>query len=253
MSTATLEQTAVQTPVASVEPVSTEPTVKPVEGQTTEQPTETKPVEKPAEEQESSTIRDMRRALKRKDAEMRELRQMVESAIPKPQAPTQEQFPDVGSFIDARIAYNQQQYQAPMANPLAEKMAEATKAHADFSEKIHDIDHVDFKKNGQALTEAMQTLQYGSDVLYHLASNPEVAEEIAILPPAAFAARLGEIHADIRREKNAPKKASNAPAPVKPVGGNASVQPDPSKMTDKEWLDARREKRKQEMLKRMGR
>jgi hypothetical protein len=98
------------------------------------------------------------------------------------------------------------------------KFSEARKAHEDFDDALEDINHVMFTPEAEvALRQSIETLPYGSELLYHIAKNPDLAEEIALLPPAAFAAKLGDIHGDIRREKTTQKKTSAAPAPIKPV------------------------------------
>jgi hypothetical protein len=236
------------TPETVVEPV-VEP-VLPVEPSTenatpeTKKPDEAKPDDKKPEE-ESSVIKDIRRANRRLQAELREVKEKLQTAIPKELPPTREQFQDDGQFVDARYAFNRRQEQVaqqPTASVVQDKISQATREHADFAEKMREIDHVRFPS--AQLNEAMSTLQYGADVLYHLASNPEVAEEIAVLPPAAFAARLGEINAEIRIAKRTPKLVSSAPAPLNSEKSGATPPKGYDAMTPEEFHKVRMAERK---------
>ena len=205
------------------EPIQETPAV--AESQPVAETSEVKPevkAEEKAPDEESSVIKEMRRALKRQQRENADLRRMVETAIPKEQPPTREQYQNDESFVDARFAYNQRvaQTPSPVDAVLSEKVAEATKQHADFTEKMGDIEHVMFHR--PTLAAALEPFQYASEVLYHLASNPEVAEEVARLSPIAMSARLGEIHSDIRREKKTTKPVSKAPAPITPASSSAT-------------------------------
>jgi len=97
------------------------------------------------------------------------------------------------------------------------------------------------------------------DVLYYLASHPDESAEIAMLPPAKAAIRIGRIEAmlevpvplenkpeDKPDDKVVPpvKKQTNAPEPITPVRTDGVTEKDPSKMSAKEyraWRESNKE------------
>lgn len=84
-------------------------------------------------------------------------------------------------------------------------------------------------------------------LFYHLGKHPEIAQEIVELPPARMAVRLAKLATDLNKPA-APKPVSQAPAPVKPIGGGStSVETDPEKMSTEQWMkwhDEQQEKRR---------
>lgn len=201
------------------------------------------------EEEESSVIRQMRKQLKnqaRMIAEMRSTSAPQEQ--PQPPLINRNDFADDADYIAAKVLDRVQQSipqsGPPQIAPLQVKLEEAKKAHSDFDEALRDIDHVFFSDRHQAaLNDAMGSLEHGSEVLYHLAKNPELAEEFSMLPPAALAAKIGEIHGDIKRSKTAKPRPSSAPAPITPVSGSVKPIRGYDEMSDEEFVATRRKER----------
>jgi hypothetical protein len=259
MSTETLEQIA-------TEPVETnandttpsQPVEKQDTGETSESAETNEPEAAEGEEKEKPFVelrkhaRELERSVKRIARENAELREMVKKTIPAEQPPVREQFADEAQFIQATVQHELRKVQAqqPSSNPIAAKFDEAKRNYKDFDEKMRDIDHVRFPTG--IVQNVIASLPYGSDVLYRLASNPEEAEEVAALPPEAIAARLGEMHADIRREKTKIKKASSAPKPPPKIGQRGAVKIDLSKLSDKEYLVYKRQERFNKLKERLG-
>jgi hypothetical protein len=83
-------------------------------------------------------------------------------------------------------------------------------------------------------------------LFFHLGKNPELAQEIADLPPARMAVRLTRIASEINKPP-APKAVSKAPAPVTPIGpGPTNTDKSPDDMTMEEfirWDEERQAKR----------
>jgi hypothetical protein len=214
---------------------------KPVEA---EGSTEQKQDEAQSASDDNSVIRQMRKQLRQQQKEIAALRQaQIQTAQPDPK-PSRDNFQTDADYIQAEVAYQMKQAQA--ATPRSEgifetKFAETRKTHADFEQALEDIDHVAFTPEAQvSLRQAVETLQHGGEILYHIAKNPDLAEELALLPPAAFAARLGDIHGDIRQAKNA-KTVSKAPAPITPVSGApAKIDKSYDDITDQAEFLARR-------------
>jgi hypothetical protein len=210
---------------------------------------EAKPEEEKRPEEENSVIRQMRKTLRMQQKQIAELRQA--QLVKTEPAPVRDNYQSDAEYIQAEVSHQLKQVQnaTPKAPDVFEsKFNETAKAHPDFNEIIHDTDHIDFGANAPVLKQAVETLSYGGEILYHLAKNPELAEELAILPPAAFAARLGDIHGDIRQSKT--KQVSRAPAPITPVSGAASKS-DKSydEITDQAEFEARRRKEKEAVRK----
>lgn len=115
------------------------------------------------------------------------------------------------------------------------------------SENIPDWDDVyqvvkdgDMKIPSLAQVPIIEAGKYGPYILYYLAKNPEVAEELFTLSPSRIAARIGQIEILVaeqvdkespsKKEKETaapspkPKPVSTAPAPINPVGGGTKQQ-----------------------------
>jgi predicted RNase H-related nuclease YkuK (DUF458 family) len=213
---------------------------------------EVKTEDKPPE-QESSVIREMRRALKRQGRELQELRQMQAIALQKEEpAPTRENYADDASYLRAEIAHQVKQQIQPQTKPpdiLEQTREAARKNHADFDEALQDIDHIHFRqKSVEVFADAIETLEHGDELYYRLVKNPELTERLAALPPNAFAVKLGEIHSDIMREKKEKKPVSKAPAPISPVTSSVPPAKDYDSLTPEEFAKRRYDERKKHRL-----
>jgi hypothetical protein len=247
---------AKETPVVEL-PVVETAEQKPVEAQAEPvkaEGTEEAKTDEPKTEEENSVIRQMRKQLRQQQKQISELRQAQVQVQPEPE-PTRDNFNSEEAFIDARVDYKLKQTQQviPKTPDVFEtKFEETIKTHSDFKDALEDIDHVMFTPDAQqSIRQAVETLPYGGDVLYHLAKNPALAEELALLPPAAFAARLGDIHGSIRQAKTV-KQVSKAPAPITPVSGSAKVEKSYDDMDQAEFMAARRREKEAYRKSRFG-
>lgn len=214
---------------------------------------EKKPEEKKPENlEDNSVIRQMRRALKNAQRELSELkRAQVQQQVAAQPAPERTQFQTEGAYLQAAIEHHNRQQQAlqqaPAVDILEQTRRDARAAHPDFDQALRSIEHIRFKQESlNALAESLETLEFGPELYYHLAKNPEVTEDLAILSPAAFAARIGELHADIRRNKQQPpaKPVSKAPAPITPVTNGTPPSKGYDQMTPEEFHQVRMKERK---------
>lgn len=116
-----------------------------------------------------------------------------------------------------------------------EKIAEAEAKHEDYRETVGSLesafDGID-PDHGQFLADTIMSMESGTDVLYHLAQNPDLAVNIAGQNPVNAALALGRLEASLA-EPAAPKptvKASKAPNPPKSLNkGNSprlAIKPD---------------------------
>jgi hypothetical protein len=249
--------------VITPEPVSTPEIVEQVTPEATAaEGGESKPVEKTFSQKELDEIFKKRLSKERRKRIEIETRYKVEQEMrqrPVQQPvtdgePKREQFNDYEGFIEARAEWKadqrvnerlakQSEDRQQQAHQDTERKAvedfqkrsrEAAKSIPDFEEVVSDSDAIVTK----AMAEAIVSSEDGHLIVYHLAKNPDEAERIASLSPAAQAREIGKIEATL--SKPAPKKPSGAPAPISPVGGKASAtsaEPDPS--NTKDWIDWR--------------
>ena len=120
-----------------------------------------------------------------------------------------------------------------------QRLEKATAELPDFKEVIEssDVPMSDFMRD--AIVES----DLGPKVAYWLANNPDEAKKIASMSPLATVKAIGRIEERLESQAKAPKKPTAAPAPLKPVGGKASVQKDPGQMSDAEYLEWRKKGR----------
>ena len=174
-----------------------------------------------------------------------------ESATPKPAAekpapvvedkpPTRDQYESYEAFLDAKAEYTGKraahEYRTKAeaeqkARAAQEAQAERVKSfqvkvnekYPDLAERAESIAHIQMPDGmGEAIAES----ESGPDILNHFAENPKDFERIAALSPSAAIREVGKLEARLEGAAKKPepvveKKASAAPAPLKPVGGTA--------------------------------
>lgn len=89
------------------------------------------------------------------------------------------------------------------------------------------------------LAEQIFDMEKGPEVAYHLGSHLDEAERIFALPPVQRARELTKLEFQV--EALNPKKVSDAPDPITPLGSHETVERDPDKMTADEWQQWRHE------------
>ena len=176
-----------------------------------------------------------------------------ESAAPKPavekpapaiedKPPTRDQYESYEAFLDAKAEYTgkraaheyrQKAESEQKARAAAEAQAERVKTfqakvnekYPDLAERAESIAHVEMP---QGMGESIAESEFGPDILDHFANNPKDFERIAALSPSAAIREVGKLEARLEGAAKPaataaaePKKASAAPAPLKPVGGTA--------------------------------
>jgi len=114
------------------------------------------------------------------------------------------------------------------------KQTDAIRAkHSDYDEVV----------NRPVFTPEMQDAifesEHGAEIAYHLGKNGREATKIANLSPSQMNREFGKLEA---RFSAVPltKKISNAPSPIKPVGGAETIQKDPAKMNASEYYEAKK-------------
>jgi len=170
-------------------------------------------------------------------------------------APKPDQFKSYEEFLEARAEWKAEQRVGTLLGELRETaqrqagQAENEKLQSQWEKRVTDAmtTYDDFEEVAlspevpisEPMMAAILRSPKGADVAYHLGKNRELAAQIAGLDPIGAAIRIGEIAATIT--KPAPKKTSDAPAPISPVGGRAAAQKDPTRMSTDEWMRWRNE------------
>lgn len=124
------------------------------------------------------------------------------------------------------------------AEQWQQRLQKATAEMPDFEDVLASSDVPMTATMQQAIMES----DIGPKLAYHLARNPDDAVKIAQMSPTKATIALGRL--EERLSANPTKTASNAPAPITPVGQRATVSKDPDKMSTDEWLKWRREQLK---------
>lgn len=126
-----------------------------------------------------------------------------------------------------------------------ERVEKAAEDYPDYAEKVTNNESFVLRND---VFFAIEKAELAPHILYHIASNPDVAKELNELDPFAAAMRIGEMQAEIRvARKPTPTKAA---APVTPIGSRTSPArktPDEESMTE---YAARVEKEMQDKAKR---
>lgn len=176
--------------------------------------------------------------------------QPAQQAQQPSQAPKLEQYNSIEEYLDAladhkasqkfdhlakeREAKESQTRQQKEVEKLHEgytkQTEQARKAYEDFDDVVQDPD----LPISQAMAEAIMRSSNGADVAYYLGKNPDQAARIASLDPFSAAVEIGRIAATVVRPQ--PRKTSNAPPPIQPVGARATPVTDPDKMSADEWM-----------------
>ena len=166
------------------------------------------------------------------------------------QAPKLEQYNSIEEYLDALADHKasqkfdhlakereakesqtrQQQEVAKLHESYTKQTEQARQAYGDFDDVVQDPD----LPISQAMAEAIMRSTNGADVAYYLGKNPDQAARIASLDPFSAAVEIGRIAATVVRPQ--PRKTSNAPPPIQPVGARATPVTDPDKMSADEWI-----------------
>ena len=145
---------------------------------------------------------------------------------------------------EAIEAVKQEQQQIMQRQALAAQQQKLETAEAAIRAKYQDYDMViesitsdPMLAQNSTIREALLGLDNGPEIAYTLGRNLDVAYEIANMHPIQAGMRLAEI---INR---APRKVSNAPTPIRPLGAAAGATPGNSKnlseMSTSEYIAAR--------------
>lgn len=115
-----------------------------------------------------------------------------------------------------RIQREQDAASAELRKDWQQKLGPAQERYPDFQEKgeellegFSDLD----QSYGEYLTATLMSMEFGPDVLYYLASNPDEAHRIVNMGPQKASIALGRIEAGFANEVSSKIKVSKAPSP----------------------------------------
>lgn len=169
----------------------------------------------------------------------------------QPSRPKADDFESYDEYIEAltdyKVGERAKQWQEQQRAQQGQQ-AQAQRQQA-FQAKAHEFtqQHPDFwEVAGNPAVPISQTVvdvaiesDIGPQVLYHLGKNPQEAARLAQLSPTAVAREIGRLEARLQLP---PKKTSQAPEPIQPIGGGGEqATKDPSKMTMDEFVAWRRQ------------
>jgi len=106
---------------------------------------------------------------------------------------------------------------------FTEKSNEFAVDHADYFDLVKNPAFVETFKSSTAMQQTALTMPNSPDIMYHLAKNPALAQELAMADGFTAAARIGQISAQLSSPIPT-NQQSKAPQPVKPVGSSANSE-----------------------------
>ena len=175
------------------------------------------------------------RESKRREAQlMSMLEQSTKTKTTESSAPKIEDFDDLDSYMTAsykhmrseeRTAESAETANSPdpaFTQSQSDLFFEGAGKYDDFVEKVTSDQMTLTPIMANAIFE-IEDMTAQVEVAYALAENPRKALEISRLSPMRQAAAIGKLEDNILNPRAAPKQASTAPKPVKPVGGSKTT------------------------------
>lgn len=113
------------------------------------------------------------------------------------------------------------------------------KAYKDFDAKTAIVEFeldgfVDAKGDMRPVTAAILHADKSHELINYLAENPELASELATLPPIHQIRRVAQL--EIEMGKTSKPKPSGAPKPINPVKGSGGGSDEPDPKDHKAWI-----------------
>lgn len=251
---------------APVEPTQDQPKVEPakVEGSeaTTEQTDEQTQEDRPRDEkgrfqQRVNEITRARRDAERERDHWRQQAEMLQQAQRQPQRspegiPKIEDYTDFNEYAADHARWVEQQAYQRVASEYQQQQAYARQADIasqfDRRAATYEAENPGFSERMATfastfmppveVVEAIGVSEHGPAVFDYLAQHMDEADRIFRMPPAAAMLQIGRLEERISQPKNKPVSKAPAPAPV--LGGGATPQKPPERMTDDEWYASQR-------------
>lgn len=176
---------------------------------------------------------------------------LVKGEAPRVQAPEgpprREDFQDYEGYLEAKAdwqvaeklkvletkaeTYRQQQAVVQREATWEQRQQAASKKYEDFAE----VALADDLTITPIMAEAMKDSDMGPDVAYYLGKNPDQAERIAKLNPAAQVREIGKIEARLEVKAEPVKRPSKAPPPIDPISSGSGSSSSLEAASQKEY------------------
>lgn len=247
------KETSSETPKDEEPEVETEPESDP-EDTKQEEPKEDGDEERPKGKGFQKRISQLTQKIRGLEAEIQKRSTAPEPkpevATPKSEGkPSPDNFNSYEEYVEALTDYRveqrllkqreeaQQQEAQAQQKQILDRWNEQSEA---AREKFEDFDEVlnSVPPPPPAIQYAIMSSDQAAEVAYHLAQNPKELARIAKLEPLAAAREIGKLEVKLSKPVTPPAtpkpKVTSAPAPIKPVGGQAKA---PRSITDQELID----------------
>jgi len=165
--------------------------------------------------------------------------------------PRQDDFDDYQKYLDSKIKYEVTKAKASWEKDEARKRADnaynermgTLRMRIDEGyKKYEDFEEVAMDRTVPITPMIMDILaetENPHDIAYYLGKNRIEAIQISKMTPIQATKAISKIEAEIAKAGANPpsgkKTVTNAPPPIKPLGGAHTVEKDPEKMTQKEY------------------
>lgn len=211
-----------QTPEAAPEAAPTEEVKAEAD---TDDTVEKEEAEKPKPDPKIAKAKFEARELRR---ENKRLQKMIETQIetasrakPEAKAPKIEDFESIEDYLDARDSHRAPAQEVEQESDYQyvydDMLAHGDDKYEDFGDVVNSSRSITAEMAVAILDVDDPDLQV--DVAYYLGQNPKDATRISRLPERRQIAEIAKLEAKLSTKAPAKKKASKAPAPIKPVGG----------------------------------
>ncbi|MGL4640780.1 MAG: hypothetical protein ACRCVX_13735 [Shewanella sp.] len=166
--------------------------------------------------------------------------------------PRREQFQDDSDFLMAAAQFNgagagisaqrevsqvqadhaRQNYQQQAVEIANEIVNSGTEKYPDMAQRVNNPNLPSLPVHQPAAFEAIITSNIADDLVYHIASNPNLAKELVDMSPVQAVRKITQLEGEIKSKQ---ARLSKAPPPVNTIGSSNSGGKSPSNMSYEEY------------------
>lgn len=171
----------------------------------------------------------------------------------RPIPPVEDDFDDPNEYRKARVKYEDEifAWNETRRNTELEKQRsqesfqESLKAFNKRAERMR-AKYPDFDEAisapifSPAVSQEVLDSEYGAEIGYYLAKNPDEALRLSSLPPSRVAKEIGKL--EVKFTSVSKRTVSKAPPPINPLDGDDTVKPDLEKMPIEDFMKAEKNK-----------
>jgi len=171
----------------------------------------------------------------------------------RPIPPVEDDFDDPNEYRKARVKYedeifawNETRRNTELEKQrLQESFQESLKAFNKRAERMR-AKYPDFDEAisapifSPAVSQEVLDSEYGAEIGYYLAKNPDEALRLSSLPPSRVAKEIGKL--EVKFTSVSKRTVSKAPPPINPLDGDDAVKPDLEKMPIEDFMKAEKKK-----------